>query len=122
VSGMHVCMYVLPNSGLHIQRAKTFAAKLLVLGCVSPNSSVAKIAFRNLVEVTQAGTSSELISTMIAVRDMRYTHVTGLDEALDDDAVLPDDPGNLDNYILTSRVVSGTEQNNSTCLFIPWMS
>ena len=63
--------FTLPNKGLHIHKAKTFAAKPLELGVESPNSSVVRTAFRNLDAVTHEGTSSELISTMMAVRDMR---------------------------------------------------
>lgn len=61
----------LPNNGLHIHNAKTLAAKLRVLGCDSPNSSVASNALRNRAAVTCDGTSSELISIMTAVRDIR---------------------------------------------------
>lgn len=42
--------------------------------------------------MTQAGTSSELISTMMAVRDMRYMQVTGFEDTVDEDVVLPDEP------------------------------
>lgn len=82
----------MPSKGLHIHKAKTLAARLLTLGCVSPNSSAARVALRNLAAVTQEGTSSELISIITAVRDMRYTHVTGFEVTLDEEAVLPEDP------------------------------
>lgn len=81
-----------PSKGLHIHIANTLAAKLLVLGCDSPNSSVDSMAFRNLAAVTQDGTSSELISTITAVLDIKYTQVIGLVDTEDEDVVLPDDP------------------------------